>query len=86
MAALLITVGVAFIVEPIVALVFSFQSWGASIAPYFPSRATSAITAGVSQGGSSHQLSWWAGALVLAAYAAVMAGIGSLLTVRRDIS
>ena len=85
-AALLITVGVAFIVEPIVGVVFSFQSWGAGIAPYFPSRATSAITAGVSQGAGSSQLSWWAGALVLAAYAALMAGVGSLLTVRRDIS
>jgi hypothetical protein len=31
-------------------------------------------------------LSWWAGALVLVAYAAVMAGIGSLLTVRRDVT
>ena len=86
-AALLITVGVAFIVEPIIALVFSFQSWGRDIAPYFPSSATSAITAGVQQPGSERQLlSWWAGALVLATYAAVMAVIGSALTVRRDIS
>jgi hypothetical protein len=33
-----------------------------------------------------HLLSWWAGALVLVAYAAVLAGIGSLLTVRRDVT
>jgi putative exporter of polyketide antibiotics len=33
-----------------------------------------------------NQLSWWAGALVLVAYAAVLAGIGSLLTVRRDVT
>ena len=84
-ASLLITIGIAFIVDPILALVFSFQSWGEGLAPYFPSRATSAITAGVTQG-SSAELTWWAGALVLAAYAAVMAGIGSWLTVRRDIS
>ena len=32
------------------------------------------------------QLSWWAGALVLAAYAAVMAGLGTWRTVRRDIA
>jgi hypothetical protein len=31
-------------------------------------------------------LSWWAGALVLVAYAAVLAGIGSVLTVRRDVT
>lgn len=86
-AALLITIGVAWIVEPILALVLSFQSWGKTIAPYFPSSATSAVTAGVQQTGAETQLlSWWAGALVLAGYAAVMAGIGSALTVRRDIS
>ncbi len=84
-AALLITIGAAFIVEPIVAVIFSFQSWGEGIAPYFPSRASSAITAGVTQG-DCKDLVWWAGALVLAGYAAVMAGIGSWLTVRRDIS
>jgi ABC-2 type transport system permease protein len=84
-ASLLITIGIAFIVDPIVSLIFSFQSWGEGIAPYFPSRATSAITAGATQG-NAQELAWWAGALVLAAYAAVMAGIGSWLTVRRDIS
>ena len=31
-------------------------------------------------------LSWWAGALVLVAYAAVMAGVGSALTIRRDVT
>jgi hypothetical protein len=33
-----------------------------------------------------HLLSWWAAALVLAAYAVGMAGVGSLLTVRRDVT
>jgi hypothetical protein len=32
------------------------------------------------------QLSWWAGALVLAGYAALMAGLGTWRTVRSDIS
>ena len=31
-------------------------------------------------------LSWWGGALVLIAYAAVLAGVGSMLTVRRDVT
>ena len=43
---------------------------------------------GVTQGGdnSAKPLAWWAGALVLAAYAAVLAGFGSWRTVRSDIS
>jgi len=43
-------------------------------------------SAGGFNGETVQTLSWWAGALVLAAYAAVMAGVGSWLTVRRDIS
>lgn len=84
-AALLISVGVAWIIEPILGAVLSIPEWGKNITPYLPSQATSAMLS--SDGGASATtLSWWAGALVLAAYAAVMAGIGSLLTVRRDIS
>jgi len=37
-------------------------------------------------GSPTQLLSWWGGALVLAGYGAVMAGVGSLLTVRRDIT
>jgi arginine exporter protein ArgO len=31
-------------------------------------------------------LTWWAGALVLVTYATALAGVGSLLTVRRDVT
>ena len=90
-AALLIAIGVAWIVEPILAAVLSIPSWGKDIAPYLPSQATSAmLDTGAAQaaggGATATALSWWAGALVLAGYAVVMAGIGSWLTVRRDIS
>jgi hypothetical protein len=88
-AALLIAIGVAWIVEPILGAVLGITSWGGDITPYLPSQATSAMlstSAGGFNGGTVQTLSWWAGALVLAAYAAVMAGIGSWLTVRRDIS
>jgi len=91
-AALLISIGVAWIVEPILGGVLSLASWGRDISPYFPSQATSAMLGTGGGGGFGGAgttvtvLSWWAGALVLAAYAAVMAGVGSALTVRRDIS
>ncbi|NLF06191.1 MAG: ABC transporter permease, partial [Actinomycetales bacterium] len=86
-AALLISVGVAWIVEPVAGLALSFLDWGADVAKFFPSSATQAIVSGVDTSmGQMDQLEWWAGALVLAAYAAVLAGIGTMLTVRKDIS
>ena len=88
-AALLIAIGVAWIVEPILGAVLGITDWGKDITPYLPSQATSAMLStrpAASTGSPSQILSWWAGALVLTAYAAVMAGIGSWLTVRRDIS
>lgn len=88
-AALLISIGVAWIVEPLAGFALSFWDWGRDhIVPYLPSQATNAIVSGVSQGGdnAAKPLAWWAGALVLAAYAAVLAGLGSWRTVRSDIS
>lgn len=89
-AALLIAIGVAWIVEPIAGMILSFWDWGADVAKFFPSSATQAIVDGVSAsamgGPGGEPLQWWAGALVLAAYALVLAGIGSFLTVRKDIS
>ena len=85
-AALLIAIGVAWIVEPIAGVLLATQSWGAGVAQYFPSQASSAVLQAFTGNPDAQQLAWWAGALVLAAYAAVMAGVGSFLTVRRDIS
>jgi ABC-type transport system involved in multi-copper enzyme maturation permease subunit len=88
-AALLIAIGVAWIVEPIVAAVLPLTDWGAEIVPYLPSRATNAALGLEStglDGGTVATLSWWAGALVLTAYAAVMAGLGTWRTLRADIS
>lgn len=88
-AALLIAIGVAWIVEPIAGLILSFWDWGADVAKFFPSQATTAIVDGINAGMGGEagpQLEWWAGALVLAAYAAALAGIGCFLTVRKDIS
>ncbi|YAL84109.1 ABC transporter permease [Dermacoccaceae bacterium W4C1] len=84
-AAILVGVSVAFIIEPIAAAVLSSQDWGESVSKFMPSRATSAIL-GAYSGDSGDQLSWWAGSLVLLAYAVVAAGVGLLLTKRRDVS
>jgi ABC-2 type transport system permease protein len=88
-AALLISIGVAWIVEPIARVLLSLWDFGReNIVPYLPTAATEAMVSGVQQTGENvaQPLSWWAGALVLAAYAAVLAGFGSWRTVRSDIS
>lgn len=86
-AALLIAIGVAWIVEPLLGVALSFWDWGAEhVVQYLPSAATQAMVQGVNPPSSGNQLEWWGGALVLIAYAAVLAGVGSFLTVRKDIS
>ncbi|HET7399977.1 MAG TPA: ABC transporter permease [Intrasporangium sp.] len=85
-AALFVAIGAAWIIEPLLGLLFSSQEWGRSIAPYFPSNATQAVVNAVSQPGAEPRLSWWTGALVLAAYAVGMAGLGTWRTLRTDIS
>jgi len=85
-AAILIAVGAAWIVEPLAGILLSLVSWGKSVVPYMPSQATSAMVGQINTSSSTHLLSWWAGALVLVAYAAALAGIGSILTVRRDVT
>jgi len=85
-AAILIAVGAAWIVLPLVAVLLGLVSWGRPIVPYLPSGATSAMVGQINTSADVVLLSWWAGALVLVAYAAVLAGIGSLLTVRRDVT
>ena len=87
-AALLIGIGVAWIVEPLAGLLLGFWDFGAEhIVKYLPSQATSAVVNSVTQGGQQvARLEWWAGALVLAAYAAVLAGFGIWRTLREDVS
>ena len=85
-AAILIAVGAAWILEPLLGFALSFASWGEPIVPYLPSSATSAMVGQITGNPNVELLSWWAGALVLVAYASVLAGIGSMLTVRRDVT
>lgn len=86
-AALLISVGVAWIVEPLAGFGLGFWDWGREhIAPYLPSAATDAMVNAVQGSSGEVRLEWWGGALVLAAYAVVLAGLGSWRTVRSDIT
>ena len=85
-AALLIGVGAAWIVEPIVGLALRATEIGNDhIAPYLPTAATNAVLRTVESPGEV-RLEWWLAALVLAAYAAVLAGFGTWRVVRQDIS
>ncbi|HMM95468.1 MAG: ABC transporter permease [Micrococcales bacterium] len=86
-AALLIGVGVAWIVEPLIGVAMSFWEFGREhIAQFLPSRATNAIVDAVTSGPNEVRLEWWGGALTLTAYAVVLAGIGIWRTTRADIS
>jgi ABC-type transport system involved in multi-copper enzyme maturation permease subunit len=88
-AALFIAVGVAWIVEPLLTVLFSTQEWGRGIVRFFPSSATTAVLGSTTQGGPGVTIptfEWWGAALVLVAYAAVMATVGTILTMRRDVT
>lgn len=86
-AAILVGVGVAWIIEPLLSFGLGFLEWGAELVPYFPSSATNSMVNGVtSQGGDVTFLSWWAGAIVLAGYAAALSAFGTWRTVRQDIT
>ena len=86
-AALLIGVGVAWIVEPLIGFAMTFWQFGREhIAQFLPTSATNAVVNAVSNGTNEVRLEWWGGALVLAAYAAVLAGFGIWRTTRADIT
>jgi len=86
-AALLIAVGVAWIVEPLLGLAISAWDFGeAHIAPYLPSAASQAVLNGAQTSAGDVRLSWWGGAIALALWAAVFAGAGTVRAVRQDVS
>lgn len=85
-AALFIGVAAAWIVEPLLGLLF--QVWDftrENIAPYLPTSATNAVLNTVTQSPGEVRLEWWAGALTLGGYAVVLAAFGMWLLTRKDI-
>lgn len=82
-AALLVGIAVTFLVEPLVSVGLHAADLDA-VGKYLPSRASSAMTSPAATYGDL--LPWWAGAVVLAGYAAVFAALGVWLSVRRDVT
>jgi ABC-2 type transport system permease protein len=74
---------VTFLLEPIATFILAANDLDA-VVKWLPTNASTALTSP----GSSYLefLPWWGGGLVLLGYAAVLAGFGVLLSVRRDVS
>lgn len=93
-AAVLIAVGVAFIAQIALNIIFSVQEWYAAM-KWIPGNLTSnmlvtsdptagqATDAAMAAAGFGH---WWQAALVLSGYALALALAGTVLTTRRDIT
>jgi ABC-2 type transport system permease protein len=86
-AALLIAVGVAWIVEPLLGVAISAWNFGEGhIAPYLPTSASQAIVNNAQSSAGDVRLSWWGGAITLVLWAAAFAGAGVARVMRQDIS
>lgn len=77
-------------IEPILRVVAGLVDGLDAVTQYLPGAASDAL-AGASiytgmVGGETQSLEWWAGGLVLLAYAVVFLGLGHLLSWRRDVS
>ena len=82
-AAILLAVFITFLVEPLATYFLSAADLD-SVVKWLPTNASAALT---SPGGSFlDYLDWWAGGLVLIGYAAILAGLGLRLSVRRDVT
>ena len=88
-AALLVGIGFAWIVEPIVSVALSFNDFARdNVVKFLPSQATNAMVDPVTMSGPGmvEPLSWWVAALVLTAYATVLAGLGVLRAAKQDVA
>lgn len=90
-AALLVGIGVGFLAQIILGIVFGILSW-TSASKWLPGNlsvgmlVTQDPTNGASSDASSPYFSWWVSAIVLTAYGVGLAIIGSWITSRRDIT
>lgn len=85
--ALLVSIGVAWLAEPLLSIGLNALDWG-FVAKYLPSQATSALISPAASGGgfTMTYLPWWGAALVLLGYAVVSGALGAAVTLRRDIT
>lgn len=91
-AAIVIVLAFTQFLEPILRLVATFWDWTASIGQYLPGAASDALVGSsifTSLGmatGQTQSLDWWAGGLVLLAYAIVAGVFGYFTSWRRDVT
>ncbi|MFW6597003.1 ABC transporter permease subunit [Propionibacteriaceae bacterium Y2011] len=86
--AILVAIGFAYILEPLVSFVFAFQQWDVLL-NLMPSGATAAmigLSGNPMMSAAQDPFAWWLASLVLIAWAAVPTAIGMLVTIRRDVS
>ena len=83
-AAILTAIGLVAIVEGLLTLFLRWVHLGA-VAKILPSNASTAIVA-PSTARAGNLLPWWGGILTLLAWGVAMAALGSLFTLRRDVS
>jgi hypothetical protein len=83
-AAIVTALVLTTIVEGLLGLLLGWVGLDA-VAQYLPSRAASAVLEPANTG-HTELLAWWAGALVLLAWGVGLAALGSLLTLRRDVT
>lgn len=84
-AAILIALGVALVLDPLITFGLGAVDLG-SVASYLPSNASQAVVQGVSTTEGVDLLSWWGGLLVLLGYGGLFAAVGAFLTRKRDIT
>jgi ABC-type transport system involved in multi-copper enzyme maturation permease subunit len=91
-AAVLIAVGAAFLVQIAVNIIFSVLDW-TTAAKFLPGNLTAGMlitsdpTAGATDPSTQPYFEdWWVSALILSAYAVVLATIGAIITSRRDVT
>ena len=82
-AAILIAVFITFLVEPLLSFALNAAELG-SVAKFMPTSASTALLSPAEVG--FDYLVWWQGGIVLLGYALLFAGLGMLLSLRRDVS
>jgi ABC-type transport system involved in multi-copper enzyme maturation permease subunit len=81
--AILLAILVTFLIEPLLSLALGALDLE-DVGKFLPTNASAALMAPPDS--FVEYLDWWAGGLVLLGYALVLAGLGVLLSVRRDVS
>lgn len=82
-AAIVVAILITFLIEPLLTFALAAADLD-QVVKWLPSNASSALMAPGDQ--LLDYLDWWAGGLVLLGYGLVLAALGVLLSVRRDVS